>query len=94
MGDKSLWGPPGEVVDSGELPVTYPGMPRAAALASMVVLLPVFWSMGQLHTWRNPPLDAMVFAVVLAVGLPRAIASLGPPDLVRAAGALLLGAAT
>lgn len=42
-----------------------------AALASMVVVLPVFWSMSQLHTWWNPPLDAIVFAVMLAVALPR-----------------------
>jgi uncharacterized membrane protein YccC len=58
-----------------------------------VVVLPVFWSMGQLHTWWNPPLNAVVFAVLLAVGLPRALAAPGTPGPGRAASALLLGAA-
>lgn len=62
------------------------------AIGAMVVVLPVFWSMGQLHTWWTPPLDAVVFAVMLAVGLPRALAAVGAHDLGRAAGALLLGA--
>jgi Fusaric acid resistance protein-like len=64
-----------------------------AALASTVVVLSVFWSMGQLRTWWSPPLDAVVFAVVLAVGLPRAVASLGARDFPTAAAALLAGAA-
>lgn len=67
--------------------------PLRAALASMVVVLLAFWSMGQLRTWWSPPLDAVVFAVVLAVGLPRAMASLGTRDLPAAVSALLLGAA-
>jgi hypothetical protein len=64
-----------------------------AALASTVVVLPVFWSVGQLRAWRSPPLDAVVFAVMLAVGLPRAVASLGARDFPTAAAALLAGAA-
>lgn len=64
-----------------------------AALASTVVVLPVFWSVGQLRTWWSPPLDATVFAVVLAVGLPRAVASLRARDFPAAAAALLAGAA-
>ena len=64
-----------------------------AALASAVVVLPVFWSVGQLRTWWSPPLDAVVFAVMLAVGLPRAVASLGTRDFPSAVAALLAGAA-
>lgn len=64
-----------------------------AALASTVVVLPVFWSVGQLRTWWSPPLDAVVFAVMLAVALPRAVAPLGARDLPAAAAALLAGAA-
>jgi hypothetical protein len=64
-----------------------------AALASAVVVLPVFWSVGQLRTWWSPPLDAVVFAVMLAVGLPRAVASLGTRDFPAAVAALLAGAA-
>jgi hypothetical protein len=64
-----------------------------ATLASTVVVLPVFWSVGQLHTWRSPPLDAVVFAVMLAVALPRAVAPLGTRDLPAAAAALVAGAA-
>jgi fusaric acid resistance family protein len=65
---------------------------RAAAEATTVLLL-VFWSMGQLNTWWTPPLDAVVFAVMLAVGLPRTLPALGTLDLPRAAGALLVGSA-
>jgi Fusaric acid resistance protein-like len=64
-----------------------------AALASTVVVLPAFWSMGQLRTWWSPPLDAVVFAVMLAVALPRAFVSLGTRDLPAAGAALLAGAA-
>lgn len=64
-----------------------------AAVGAMVVVLPVFWSMGQLHTWWSPPLDAVVFAVMLAVSLPRAVARLDARELSRSAGAVLLGAA-
>ena len=64
-----------------------------AAVASTVVVLPVFWSMGQLGAWWSPPLDAVVFAVMLAVGLPRAVASLGAREFPAAAAALLAGAA-
>ncbi|MGH3262955.1 MAG: FUSC family protein [Trebonia sp.] len=67
--------------------------PLQAALASTVVVLPVFWSVGQLRTWWSPPLDAVVFAVMLAVALPRAVARLGARDLPAAAAALLAGAA-
>ena len=73
--------------------VNQPSRSLRAALASTVVVLPVFWSMGQLRTWWSPPLDAVVFAVVLAVGLPRAVASLGPRNLPAAVAALLAGAA-
>jgi Fusaric acid resistance protein-like len=64
-----------------------------AALASTVVVLPVFWSLGQLRTWWSPPLDAVVFAVLLAVGLPHAVASLDARDFPAAGAALLAGAA-
>jgi uncharacterized membrane protein YccC len=40
----------------------------------MIVVLPTFWSMLQLGAWWNPPVDAIVFAVMLAVALPRALA--------------------
>ncbi|NIH78507.1 FUSC family protein [Amycolatopsis viridis] len=55
----------------------------------MTVVLPVFWSMGQLTTWWSPPVDAVVFAVMLALGLPRAIQAVPRDHLpVAAAGAL------
>lgn len=31
--------------------------------ATMIVVLPTFWSMQQLALWRKPPVDAIVFAV-------------------------------
>jgi uncharacterized membrane protein YccC len=58
-----------------------------------VVVLPVFWSVGQLSTWWHPPIDAVVFAVMLAVGLPRAVAPPGARHLPMAGAALLAGAA-
>lgn len=45
-----------------------------AAAATMIVVLPTFWSMLQLGAWWSPPLDAIVFAVMLAVAAPRALA--------------------
>lgn len=45
-----------------------------AAASTMIVSLPTFWSMLQLGAWWSPPLDAVVFAVMLAVALPRALA--------------------
>lgn len=44
-----------------------------AGLAALVVVLPSFWSMIQLHSWWSPPLDAVVFAVMLGVALPRGL---------------------
>jgi len=58
----------------------------------MVVVLPVFWSMGQLDTWWRPPLNAVVYAVMLAVSLPRALVPLRPGGLLGATAALLAGA--
>ena len=42
--------------------------------ATMIVVLPTFWSMQQLALWRKPPVDAIVFAVMLGIALPRALA--------------------
>jgi hypothetical protein len=42
--------------------------------ATMVVVLPTFWSMLQLGAWWRVPLNAVVFAVMLALSLPRALA--------------------
>ena len=41
----------------------------------MVVVLPAFWTMGQLGQWWDPPLAAVVVAVMLGVSLPRAVAA-------------------
>jgi hypothetical protein len=64
-----------------------------AALETLAAVLPVYWSMAQLGAWWSPPLDAVVFAVILAVGLPRAIALFRPSELPSAAAALMLGSA-
>lgn len=58
-----------------------PGWPNAdqlvrAVTSTMAVVLLAFWSTRQLWTWWSPPLDALVFSVVLAIGLPRAIAAI------------------
>jgi len=45
-------------------------------LATMVVVLPVFWTMGQLGRWWTPPLMAVVMAVMLGVSLPRVVDSI------------------
>lgn len=53
-----------------------PGGPAAAIRAgavTAVVVLPTLWSMLQLHLWWSPPVDAIVFAVMLAVALSRAL---------------------
>lgn len=42
--------------------------------ATMIVALPTFWSMQQLALWRKPPVNAIVFAVMLGIALPRALA--------------------
>lgn len=44
-----------------------------AGAATVIVVLPAFWSMLQFGAWWSPPLDAVVFAVMLAVSLPRAL---------------------
>lgn len=57
----------------GRLAVGLGASARAAA-ATMIVVLPTFWSMRQLGAWWRPSIDAIVFAVMLAVALPRALA--------------------
>jgi len=49
--------------------------------------------MAQLHTWWNPPLDAIVFAVMLGVALPRGLARVTWRQVPIAIVAYLLGAA-
>ncbi|MCL2478053.1 MAG: FUSC family protein, partial [Treponema sp.] len=44
-----------------------------AGIEMIAVVLPVFWSMIQLFAWWKPPLDAIVFAVMLGVMFPRAM---------------------
>lgn len=57
----------------------------------MVVVLPVFWSVGQLSIWWRPPADAVVFAVMLALALPRLLGSIRPCDWLGASLGLLVG---
>jgi hypothetical protein len=60
---------------------------RAAARAgvqTMVVVLPVFWSVGQLAQWQHAARDTLVFAVMLAVALPRALRDIAPREIVGA----------
>lgn len=59
----------------------------------MVVVLPVYWSVGQLGTWWHPPIDALVFAVMLAIAVPRALATTEPSQRWRSLIAILAGAA-
>ena len=53
---------------------------------TMVVVLPTFWSMLQLGTWWDPPVDAIVFAVMLGVALPRALRTVNRSELPAALG--------
>ena len=48
---------------------------------TMVVVLPTFWSMLQLGTWWDPPVDAIVFAVMLGIALPRALRAVDRSEL-------------
>ncbi|NJP88536.1 hypothetical protein HCN51_03535 [Nonomuraea sp. FMUSA5-5] len=59
----------------------------------MAVVLPAFWSMMQLRTWLAVPVDAVVFAVMLALALPRGLARLRPGELPAALAALGTGTA-
>ncbi|MGR6917723.1 hypothetical protein ACU635_26080 [[Actinomadura] parvosata] len=61
--------------------------------ATMAVVLPAFWSMMQLRTWLAVPVDAVVFAVMLALALPRGLARLRPGELPAALTALVAGTA-
>lgn len=64
-----------------------------ALAATMVVALPSFWSMMQLCSWWSPPIDAIVFAVMLAIALPRAMRRIPRTLLPGASIALVAGAA-
>ena len=44
----------------------------------MVVVLPAFWTMGQLARWWTVPLMSVIMAVMLGLSLPRALASVRP----------------
>ena len=44
-----------------------------ASIEMIAVALPAFWSMIQLYSWWKPPLNSLVFAVMLGVMLPRAM---------------------
>ncbi|AQZ61490.1 hypothetical protein BKM31_08390 [[Actinomadura] parvosata subsp. kistnae] len=59
----------------------------------MAVVLPAFWSMMHLRTWLAVPVDAVVFAVMLALALPRGLARLRPGELPTALTALGAGTA-
>jgi len=52
----------------------------SSMLATMVVVLPSFWTMGQIGRWWTPPLAAVILAVMLAVSLPRAFAAVKPKN--------------
>lgn len=64
-----------------------------ACAGTMAVVLPAFWSMTQLRAWWAVPVDAIVFAVMLAFAVPRGLARVGPAELPAAAAALGAGAA-
>lgn len=51
-----------------------------SALGTMVVVLPAFWSVGQLGRWWAVPSLTAVLAVMLALSLPRALAAVRPAD--------------
>lgn len=59
---------------------------------TMTVVLPVFWSMLQLGTWWCPPVDAIVFAVMLAVALPRALRTIERAEIAVALGMFVAAA--
>jgi len=59
--------------------VTFTGGLRQAGaglLGTMVVVLPAFWTMGQLTAWWRPSLTSVVLAVMLGLSLPRALAAI------------------
>jgi len=64
-----------------------------ASVEMMAVALPAFWSMLQLYTWWSPPLNAIVFAVMLGVMLPRAMKRVRLEQLPFAIAAFGVGAA-
>ncbi len=57
-----------------------------SGVETMTVVLPTFWSMLQLGTWWSPPIDSIVFAVMLGVALPRALRTVDRPELLAALG--------
>jgi len=59
-------------------------------LGTLVVVLPAFWTMGQIGRWRAIPLAAIVVAVMLGLSLPRAVAAISTSDWPPAAAALLV----
>ena len=56
------------------------GASVSAMTGVMVVVLPVFWTMGQLSHWWAPPLAAVIAAVMLGVSLPRAVGAVEVAD--------------
>ena len=59
-------------------PAEVVGLTVRSLLVTMVVVLPSFWTMGQIGRWWTPPLAAVILAVMLAVSLPRAVAAVQP----------------
>ena len=61
-----------------------------SALGTMVVVLPTFWTMGQLGRWWTVPLMSVVMAVMLGLSLPRALAAVPRAYWAEAAAGLLV----
>jgi len=59
-------------------------------LTTMVVVLPAFWTMGQLARWWTPPLVAVIMAVMLGLSLPRTLDAMAGADRLWASVALVL----
>jgi len=75
-----------------EIRKTLPLSGRACAEMLAVTLL-AFWSMIQLHAWWSPPVNSIVFAVMLGVTLPRALRRVDPGKLHFAVGLFAAGTA-
>jgi len=63
-----------------------------SALGTLVVVLPAFWTMGQLSRWWPVPMMAVIMAVMLGLSLPRALAAVPRVYWAGAAAGLLVAA--
>ena len=70
-------------------------LPRSgrACAGMLAITLLAFWSMTQLGTWWTPPLNSIVFAVMLGVMLQRALQRVGLNKLPVAAATFAVGTA-